>query len=155
MYEATPLIEFLNSQGIAYKLQSRATTATAGPPRASDRVVEHSVKTVLAVGRKAAMVVVLPADRGLDLERLEAVSGEAPLRIATEEEFARTFPECEPGTMPPFGHLYSFEVYIDERIAAASEVTFNACNLTHIVTLSGKDFLRAAQGVVGNLSRTL
>ena len=77
------------------------------------------------------------------------------MTLATEEEFASTFPNCQIGAMPPFGRMYSLGVFIDDDIASAPEVTFNACTHEQTLTISGADFLKAAEGLVGDFSRPM
>ena len=48
---------------------------------------------------------VLPADRQLDLRKLERFTHERAA-LLSEGEFASFFPDCAVGAMPPFGNLY-------------------------------------------------
>ena len=36
------------------------------------------------------------------------------------------FPDCEVGTMPPFGNLYGLPVYVDELLAKDQDIYFDA-----------------------------
>jgi prolyl-tRNA editing enzyme YbaK/EbsC (Cys-tRNA(Pro) deacylase) len=46
---------------------------------------------------------VLPSNSRIDLKWFAEV--DAPVRLETEEEFKRLFPDCAAGAIPPFGNL--------------------------------------------------
>jgi len=48
------------------------------------------------------------------------------VRLCTEDEIATLYPECERGTMPPFGPLCGQRVYVDTVLADEPEIVFNA-----------------------------
>jgi len=47
---------------------------------------------------------------------LKEASGASKVENTTEQEFQYLFPECELGAMPPFGNLYSIEVFIESHL---------------------------------------
>jgi Ala-tRNA(Pro) deacylase len=162
MYNATPVIDYLDSRKILYRVDRHPKTATAQETAHVEHLSgKRFAKTVVAKSGHKLLLAVVPAHLKVDVEKLERLHGEGPLRLATEAEFAHYFPNCDVGAMPPFGHLYSqlaaavpepIEVYIDDDLAVAPSVTFNACSHEHTITLSGKDFLKATEGVVGDIS---
>src|SRR6266536_1078681 len=48
---------------------------------------------------------VIPAPAHLNLPQLRTLTGRPRLTLAREDEFARLFPDCDAGAMPPFGQL--------------------------------------------------
>ena len=46
------------------------------------------------------------------------------VRLATIDEVARRFPNCEPGALPPFGRMYGISTVLDASLAAQSEIAF-------------------------------
>jgi Ala-tRNA(Pro) deacylase len=95
---------------------------------------------------------VLPAARHLDLDKLRAATGAGEVRLASEEEFRSAFPDCEPGTMPPFGALYEMAVHVDPALLRGPELVFNAGSYTELVQLSTEDYQRLAKPLVMDLS---
>jgi Ala-tRNA(Pro) deacylase len=83
----------------------------------------------------------------------DAVGGKN-VTLASEQEFAPTFPDCEPGAMPPFGNLYDVPVYVDPALAESDHVVFQAG--THDVTMSVAyaDFERLSQATVADIAVT-
>jgi Ala-tRNA(Pro) deacylase len=74
------------------------------------------------------------------------------VRLATELEFSRLFPDCELGAMPPFGALYNMPVYVDESLAKDREVLFNAGTHHDAVRMRYDDFSRLAKPKVCSFS---
>ena len=87
-------------------------------------------KGVLVKAGDSFALAVLPATHRIDLERLGHLLGGLDTRIATEAEVERIFADCEPGVLPPFGHLYGITTIVDTTLSGGSEIVFVA-NTTH------------------------
>ena len=72
---------------------------------------------VLRDERGKDFMVVLPASRHYDPNAVRAATGRAGTRLEDEAELTRLFPDCELGSMPPFGHLYGLPMYVDRCLA--------------------------------------
>jgi Ala-tRNA(Pro) deacylase len=83
---------------------------------------------------------VLPAAYKIDFKLLKETAGASKITLATEQEFADTFPECEVGAMPPFGNLYGVEVFVEASLVKNKEIAFRAGSHTELIRLSYKDF---------------
>jgi Ala-tRNA(Pro) deacylase len=94
-------------------------------------VVKTDVRFVMAV---------LPSSWLVDLKRLEEVLDLPHVRLATEDELANLFPDCEIGSMPPFGNLYGLPVYVDELLTRDDEIYFDAGTHTEAFKLRYRDF---------------
>jgi len=102
-------------------------------------------KTVMVmVDGKLAMAVV-PASFRVDLHRLKRYLGAEAVELASEPEFRHRFPDCETGSMPPFGNLYGMDVFADETLAEDKEIAFNAGTHRELVRMSFDDFQRLAK----------
>jgi len=98
-------------------------------------------KTVVFVGDGVYAIAVLPASARIDLEELRQRLGLQHVRVASEEEIARLFPDAELGAMPPFGNLYGeIPVYVDSSLANEEEIAFNAGTHRDVVHMKYKDF---------------
>jgi Ala-tRNA(Pro) deacylase len=130
------LQRLLHAQGIAFETihHARANTAheTAHSARLDDRDLAKTVMVKLD-GRMA--MVVLGADRRLDLAALGLATGCEAVELAAESEFAPLFPDCEAGAMPPFGNLYGLPVYVDENLSEDEEIAFNAGSHTELIRI--------------------
>jgi Ala-tRNA(Pro) deacylase len=100
-------------------------------------------------------MVVLPADRRVDLRKVAAVLATEELRLAQESEFRDRFPACEVGAMPPFGNLFGLPVLVDELLAENDEIVFNAGTHTLTAKLRVADFRRLVQPRIASLSQPI
>ena len=96
-------------------------------------------------------VVVVPANKLVDFQELRPVLGLAQVRLATENELARTFPDCELGAMPPFGGLYGIQVYLDASLTGEPAIAFNAGTHREVIHMTMTEFRRLAQPVIVSL----
>ena len=49
----------------------------------------------------------------------------AVLELATEDELADLFPDCEVGVIPPFGSLYGLQTWVDSRLTEDDHIGFD------------------------------
>jgi Ala-tRNA(Pro) deacylase len=142
---------FLDSNGVPYESLPHSTTYTAQGTATMMQVSGKEVaKTVVlcagALGEETILAV-LPGPRHVRFDKLAAVVGK-PVRLATEEEFSRLFPDCELGAMPPFGGLYNLPVYMDESLVGDEHVIFNAGTHHDAVRMAYEDFVRLAKPII-------
>jgi Ala-tRNA(Pro) deacylase len=116
-------------------------------------------------GRKMAKVVALRDDRGrwllavvpapchVDLRALSSVSGHHELRLASEREIERRFPDAEPGAMPPFEQLYRVPVFIDLTFADARDIYFEDGTHRGVVGMGVQDYIQTAEPIVGRFAQ--
>jgi Ala-tRNA(Pro) deacylase len=105
-------------------------------------------KTVMVmVDGKLAMAVV-PASFRVDLFKLKRYLDAETVELASESEFRDRFPDCETGSMPPFGNLYGMDVFVDESLAEDKEIAFNAGSHRELVRMSYADYRSVVKPVV-------
>jgi Ala-tRNA(Pro) deacylase len=107
------------------------------------------VKIVVCFADDEPVQAVLPAPFMVDFERLLGLTGARAIRLATESEFRRLYPDCEPGAMPPFGTLYFQRVFVDKSLVGETEMVFNAGTHTDAIRMHYEDFAVVANPVVG------
>ena len=150
------LRDYLDSHQVRYFIISHSPAYTAQEIAASAHVSgKVFAKTVMVLVDGRMAMVVLPASRQLDFELLRALCGTRSVELAGEQEFGRLFPECEIGAMPPFGNLYGMEVYADDELDEAGEITFNAGAHTELLRMSWPDYRRMVNPLVARLSLKL
>src|SRR6266508_96938 len=150
----TKLREFLEHENVPYSAHSHPEAYTALEIAALEHVKGRMLAKVVIVktGTGDLVMVVLPADRRVDLRKVGAVLGSEEVRLAQESEFRYTFPACDVGSMPPFGNLFGLPVLVDERLADNDEIVFNAGTHTLTAKLRFVDFRRLVQPRIASLS---
>jgi Ala-tRNA(Pro) deacylase len=109
-------------------------------------------KTVVCVADREVVLAVVPAHYTIELEKLRELMGASTLRLATEREIAELYPDCEEGTMPPFGGLYLQRVFVEECFVGDPEMVFKAGTHTDCFRMHYGDFADVANPVVGRFS---
>ena len=138
---ATTLKEFLDSRGVRYVSLQHSPAFTAPEVAASAHVAGRDfAKTIIVKLEGAMAMVVLPANRRLVLSDLREMLETDRVKLASEEQIKRAFPDCEVGAMPPFGNLYGLPVYVASCLAEERQIVFNACSHTEVIKLAYADF---------------
>jgi Ala-tRNA(Pro) deacylase len=114
----------------------------------------HWAKSVVCVADGKPVFAVLPAPCVVDFERLRDLIGAEEVRLASEDELAELFPECERGAVPPFGDLYGFPVFVDCSLVGDPEMVFEGGRLTAAICMHYGDFAEVAHPIVGNFGIT-
>ena len=140
---AQKLKDFLDRHNIKYITISHSLAYTAQEIAAAAHIAgKELAKTVMVkIDGKMAMAV-LPASYKVNLELLKTAAGASKVELANEREFRDMFPESEVGAMPPFGNLYSMEVFVDESLSQDEEIAFNDGSHTELLKLAYRDFER-------------
>ncbi|ATB31007.1 aminoacyl-tRNA deacylase [Melittangium boletus] len=137
-----PIQDYLrqkNAQFIPYR-HPRAVTAQE-VAQALDITGYRMAKSVIIQADEQLWICLIPAPDTLDLDQLRELLGTEEVRLATEEEFTRHFPECETGAEPPFGQLYGLPVLLDENLSAAEDLLFRAGSHEDALEMSVEDFI--------------
>ena len=149
----TRLKDYLDENKIKYVKISHSRAYTAQEVAASVHIPgkELAKTVVVKVGDGFAMVV-LPASRKINFDRLKTVVGNNEVSLAEEKEFKGLFPDCEVGAMPPFGNLYKQPVYVASALAEDKEIAFNAGTHTDVIKIVYSDFDKLVKPTVGTFS---
>ncbi len=147
------LQEYLTTNGVGFESEHHRVAYTAQEVAAAEHVPGKKVaKVVMAVGDGSPVMLVLPANARVSLEKLGSVLGAGEVRLEREDEFASLFPDCEVGAMPPFGNLYGIPVYVDQMLAAVPEITFQAGSHTETIRIRYSDYERLVQPRVADFA---
>ena len=152
---ATPqkIREYLENNNVSYWHRIHPVAFTAQELADVDHVSGRKVaKTVVLQADGHWVMAVLPADHAIDMEALQAGLHCKNLLLASEGEFVRLFPGCQPGAMPPFGKLFKLPLYCDRRLASQREIEFNGGTHTDSLRMWFSDFVKLEKPVVLDFS---
>jgi len=155
MNRATASIEeFLRKAGVDFQLVPHPPAFTAQEEAAKAHVPGRDwAKVVICFADRQPIEAVLPAPYLVDFEKLRMLAHAGEIRLAREHEFKGLFPDCEPGAMPPLGPLYRQAVFVDDRLAAESEIVFDAGSHSQAVRMRYADFASVVRPIVGMFSQ--
>ena len=147
------LIQFLNQNKVRYQLLHHPEAFTAQELAAIEHVKgkNHAKVVMVKAGDGQSLMAVLPADRRVDLEKLDQLTGQRTL-LATEADFKALFPDCAVGTMPPFGNLYNVNTYVDQSLTDAEFIVFEAGTHADAIKMGYADYARLAKPTVADFA---
>jgi Ala-tRNA(Pro) deacylase len=145
----------LEEKNVPFEVFAHRVTFTAPDTAAAAHVPGRQFAKVVVVQARAGhpLMVVLPANCHLDLEKLADVTGHGPLALVHEDELNRLFPECEVGAMPPFGNLYGMPVVVASCLSRCDEVFFNAESHRETIRMRYADLETLVHPIVGDVCK--
>jgi Ala-tRNA(Pro) deacylase len=88
------------------------------------------------------VVAVVPASERLQLGEAGRRIG-CKVHLATEDDAAMLFEDCETGAIPALGPAYGVDTLIEDSLLAQPHVYFEAGDHEYLVRMATPDFLRA------------
>ena len=99
------------------------------------------------------IVVVLPAPKSVDLQKLSAFLGGTSVAVATEKEIIDHCPDCEAGVLPPFGSHYGAETVVDESLTTDEYIWFEGDTHSEAIRMKYADFYNLEHPLVGSFAQ--
>lgn len=121
---AMRLKNYLEQQGVAYEiLTHHRTTSSLAAAQAANVPAGSLAKPVILEDDEGYVMAVLPANCRLELGSLHQMLHRR-LGLATEQELADLFNDCELGAIPPVGEAYGLEMVVDDSLASQPDIYF-------------------------------
>src|SRR5262245_25555736 len=121
---------------------SEEAAAVRGTPLGS------GAKALVCKADEQFIMIVVPADRKLASKAVRKSAGIKSLRFASREEVEK-LTGLAPGSIPPFGSLFSLATWCDERLSQHARINFNAGDHSISISMAYADFLAAEQPKLG------
>jgi Ala-tRNA(Pro) deacylase len=146
------LIECLDENKVRYQVLQHPEAVSAQRIAQAEHVKgRHHAKVVIVKADDAHLMMVLPADHHIDLEKIEKATGK-PVSLDKEQEFKSLFPDCAIGAMPPFGNLYGLPTYVERDLAEQDYIVFEAGTHTDAIKMSYRDYEKIVNPKVSDLA---
>ena len=140
MAMALTLEEYLKDSEVSYDILTHTPTMNSMSTAAAAHVSGDLIaKSVILEDESGYLMVVVPATHHLNLGHVSNLLNRR-LGLATEEELAELFWDCDLGAIPPIGDAYGMEVIMDESLGSCPDVFFESGDHTHLVHMTGKEF---------------
>ena len=135
--------EYLKAEAIPFNVLPHRDTYTAQHlAHALDVPGDNVAKTVLLRVDDELILAVLPATYQVSLATLEECLNAESVELATEDEMAEIFPDCERGAAPPFGSLYGLVTIVDQSLTKDEQIVFEGNSHHEAIGLSYDDYSR-------------
>ena len=136
------VLEFLEQQRVPFETLMHPPAFTAQKRARFLHVPGREVaKVVLLHGPDGYVLAVLAATDHVDTARVAKALG-GPVRLATDDEIAKVFHDCEWGVVPPFGTLYGLPMLLSEGISPNTMMVFETTTHAEAVRMLCRDFER-------------
>lgn len=144
---AITLQQYLSDNGVTYdSLVHERTGTSVRSAEASHVPTDSLAKAVVLKRREGYIVAVVPASRHLELDQVGGLL-QQPVGLATEDEIASLFLDCEPGAVPPIAAAYGINAVVDESLEAQPDVYFEGGDHRTLVHVSGMEFHKLMENV--------
>ena len=147
--------EFLNGRKVKYKAIAHRDIYDAQRLAQELHTPGREVaKTVLlrADHAYAYVVAVLPATKTIDFKKVSAALGGSEIELATELEIKEHCPDCEIGTLPPFGSQYGMQTLVEESLAKDEEIVFEGNSHHEAIRMRYDDFHQIEEPLVAKFA---
>jgi Ala-tRNA(Pro) deacylase len=146
------LIDCLDGNKVSYEVLHHPEAVTAQRIAQAEHVKgRHHAKVVMVKSGDQHLMMVLPADHQIDLEKVGKAIGKA-VSLDKEQEFKTLFSDCAIGAMPPFGNLYGLPTYVEQTLAEQDYIVFEAGTHTDAIKMSYRDYERIVKPKVNDLA---
>ncbi|HEY7001607.1 MAG TPA: YbaK/EbsC family protein [Candidatus Udaeobacter sp.] len=146
------LIECLDENKAHYDVLQHPEAVSAQRIAQAEHIKgRHHAKVVMVKSGDAHLMMVLPADHHIDLQKVEKAIGQ-PVSLGKEQEFNSLFPDCVIGAMPPFGNLYGLPTYVDQSLAGQDYIVFEGGTHTDAIKMSYRDYEKIVKPKVNDLA---
>ncbi len=144
---------FLDMNSVEYVCIMHSPAFTAQGIAASAHISGKNIaKTIIFKSNDKMAMVVLTADHRLSIDILKDYLSTDSVKLANEDEFKDSFPDCEIGAMPPFGNLYGMDVYVSKELNEDDEFAFNAGSHSELIQMKYKDFKRLVKPKIADIA---
>jgi len=138
---------FLELQSVEYDLVPHTHTGSSHETAEAAHVNEdHIAKAVIVTDAAGYAMLVVPASNWVEVEHLRKELNR-DFHLATEDELAKLFNDCEAGAVPPLGPAYGIETFLDEALTSLANVYFEAGDHEQLVHTAGEAFRTLLGGV--------
>ena len=138
---------FLEGKSIKYGVVIHPHSGSSHETAEAARINEdHIAKADIVKDDNGFAMILVPANHYVEMKHVRKQLNRE-LELVEEDEFAKLFPDCEPGAVPPLGPAYQIETLMDEALASLGDVYFESGDHEHLVHVSGDDFRHLLSGV--------
>jgi len=138
---------YLDQKAVQYELKTHPHSGSSHETSLASHVSEdHIAKGVIVKDASGYAMIIVPAINYVEMKHVRKELGRE-LELVEEDEFARLFPDCEAGAVPPLGPAYQIETFLDEALTTLANVYLEAGDHEHLLHLSGDAFKTLLSGV--------
>lgn len=144
--------KYLDAKGIDYEELAHKTVYTAyDAAQTLKKQLKEIAKTILVEADKTHALVILPADKKIDMDKLKKALGAKKISIPSEKVMIKVL-KIKPGTLSSFGRLHNLEVIVDKAMLNAKKAVVSTGSFTDSIFMKVKDFVRSEEARLANVA---
>jgi len=149
--------DYLDKRGAKYAIVTHRKVYTAyDAAQTLRKKLDEIAKNLLVKTDKGLVLVLLPASKRLDLNKLKKLmnakgKGIKKVEIPKEGVMVRVL-KIKPGALSAFGALHKMEVYMDKGLKKAKKAIFSSGSFTDSLEMALREFEKLEKPVVGAFS---
>jgi Ala-tRNA(Pro) deacylase len=137
---ALTLKQYLEDHKIDYEVMSHKKTGCSSLTAEASHVPGDCLaKGVILRKDGGYLMAIVPASRHVALAEV-GHRLDQPVGLASEEEIAELFPDCEAGAVPAMAEAYGLECMVDESLDELKDVYIEGGDHRSVVHLKGRQF---------------
>lgn len=147
--------KYLEEAGFKHEILEHKTVYTAiDASQTLKKKISDVAKSLLVKAGQEYYVVVLPADRNLDLDKLKKITGKEQgkeikaVKIPNEKAMEKAL-KIKAGALSSFGNIYKIPTLVDKQLEKSKKAIFSAGSVNHSVEMAVKDFIKLENAVLG------
>lgn len=144
--------KYLDKHGVDYEALAHKTVYTAyDAAQTLQKQLKEIAKTILVEADKTHVLVILPADKKINMDKLKKALGAKSLRIPDEKVMIKVM-KIQPGTLSSFGKLHNMETVIDKAMLGTKKAVISTGSFTDSVFMKVKDLVRMEEARLADIA---
>lgn len=147
------LENFLKKSKAKFKVLSHKVVYTAYDAASTQKKkLSEIAKVVLVKADKGWALVIVPANKYLDLAAIKTALKAKKISIATEKDITK-YLKAKIGLLHPFGNLYKIPTLLDKGIVRSKKLLSSAGSYVESLEMAVNQFEKLVQPLKGNFSK--
>lgn len=146
------LKSYLDKNKIDYEELAHKTVYTAyDAAQTLKKELKEIAKNLLIQADKTFVLVIIPADKKLHLEKLKKALGAKKISIPKEQIMVKVL-KIKPGALSSFGKLHKLETIVDKTMLQTKKAVLSAGSFTDSVFMKMKDFVQLEEARLADIA---
>lgn len=147
------IISLLHTNDVQFTaLEHEAVFTSEDAARVRNTKLSQGAKAMVLCSEDKMIMLVLPADKKVDMKLFKANHKIKDLRMASPDEVEKVT-GVKVGAVPPFGNLFGMMLFVDTELGKNEEIVFNAGFHTKSIMMKYNDFIKVTKPQVENFSK--
>jgi len=144
--------KYLDKHGVDYEELAHKTVYTAyDAANTLKKQLKEIAKTILIEADKTHVLVVLPADKKIDMIKLKKALGAKSVKIPDEKVMIKIL-KITPGALSSFGKLHDLEMIVDKALIGSKKAVMATGSFTDSVFMKVKDLVRIEEAKLADIA---